>query len=355
VQNPGLDNNFEDVPDKLRVVQVGCGKRGQIHTKAMLKSGVIELAALCDLDADRLQAAGQQFGVTRLYHDMAEMIRQEQPDLVDIITPPTLRAEIVEPALAAGAPALLIEKPIALRPAEAQKLVEWGRERLIAVNTQYQWMAHWQHFWPLLAARALGEIRLLRASSRCNILEQGPHILDLALQAARLSGLPDPEWVLAAASGLERFGPIPVPADLSATIGLGAARLHLNAGPSAPEVPGETVIWFQQQIEIIGDEGRLWVSLNQGWKLWRAGLFESGPTGWPADDETAQAAMFRQLHQAIRRGEQARFPTRVEVAARCADLMFGCYASALGRRVVTLPAEWPDSLVDELEQLGDLS
>lgn len=340
-----------DSAEKLRVVQVGCGERGQIHTEAMRASGVIDLVALCDLDAERLQAAGEQFGITRLYQDMQEMIRQEQPELVDIITPPTLRVEVVEPALAAGAPAILIEKPIALKPAEARRLVELGRERLIAVNTQYQWMPHWQRFWPLLAERALGEVRLLRASTRCNVLEQGPHILDLVLHAASLSGLPEPEWVLAAASGLEYFGSTPVPADLSATVGLGAARLHFNAGPSAPEVPSESVIWFQQQVEIIGDVGRLWVSLGQGWKLWRENSFEAGPTGFLTDDAAAQPALFRHLHQALRTGQQAHFPTRIEVAAQRSDLIFGCYASALGRKVIELPGELSDSLVDELGNL----
>jgi predicted dehydrogenase len=345
-------NTNENGSDKLRVVQLGCGERGQRHTAAILKCEEIELVALCDLDPERLQAAGERFGLTNLYHDMQEMIRQEQPELVDIITPPTLRTEIIEPALEAGAPALLIEKPIALKPSEARKLVEWGRERLIAVNTQYQWMPHWQRFWPMLAEGALGQVRLLRASTRCNILEQGPHILDLVLKAAALSGLPEPEWVLAATSGIEYFDEvIPVPADLSATVGLGAARLHLNAGPSAPEVPNETGYYYGQQIEIIGDSGRLWVSLNQGWKLWRDGSFGSGPTGWPADDEAAQPALFRHLYEAIRTGQQAQFPTRIEVAARRSDLMFGCYASALDRRMVDLPGEWSDSLVDELKQL----
>lgn len=338
--------------DKLRVVQVGCGERGQLHTEAMLAAGVIDLAALCDLDAGRLQAAGERFGITRLYGDMAEMIRQEQPELVDIITPPTLRAAVVEPALAAGAPAVLIEKPIALKPSEARRLVELGRERLIAVNTQYQWMPHWQRFWALLAERALGEVRLLRASTRCNILEQGPHILDLALKVASLSGLPEPEWVLAAASSLEYFGDMPVPADLSAIVGLGEARLYLNAGPSAPSVPGETDFYHQQQIEISGDTGRLWVSLSQGWKLWRDGRVESGSTGFEADDAVAQPALFKHLHAAIRSGQQADFPTRIEVAARRSDLMFGCYASALRRKVVELPGETSDSLLDELKELG---
>jgi predicted dehydrogenase len=320
----------------------------------MLASGAVDLVALCDVDDQRLQAAGEKFGVARRYHDMAEMIQAEQPELVDIVTPPTIRAAIVEPAIAAGAPALLIEKPIALTPSESRRLAELGRDRLIAVNTQYQWMPHWRRFWDMLAGRELGEVRLLRASTRCNLLEQGPHILDLALKAAALSGLPAPEWVLAACDGVERFGSTPVPADTSATIGLGEARLHLNAGPSAPAVPGEGVIWYQQQIEAIGDRGRLWVSLNQGWRLWREDGFETGETGWPRNDGEAQSALFAHLRDTLHTGGEVwrEFPTRVEAAARIADVMFGCYASALGGDRVALDGEWPDSIVEQVERLA---
>jgi predicted dehydrogenase len=337
--------------DTLRVVQVGCGGRAQAHIEAMLASGAIDLVALCDTDEQRLQATGERFGIDRRYRDMAEMIRAERPELVDIVTPPTIRASIVEPAIAAGAPALLIEKPIALTPSEARRLAELGRERLIAVNTQYQWMPHWQRFWSLLADRALGEVRLLRASTRCNLLEQGPHILDLALKAAAVSGLPAPEWALAACDGVEHFGATPVPADTAATIGLGEARLHLNAGPSAPAVPGETVIWYQQQVEVIGERGRLWVSLNQGWSLWRDGGFEAGETGWPRDDGLAQAALFVNLRDALHQhgADWREFPTRIDVAARNAGILFGCYASAASGRRVDLGTAWPDTIVKAIE------
>jgi predicted dehydrogenase len=340
--------------NKLRVVQVGCGGRAQHHIAAMLACGAVDLVALCDVDDRRLHTTGDKFGVAKRYQDLAEMIRVEQPELVDIVTPPTIRAAIVEPAIAAGAPAVLIEKPIALTPSEARRLVELGRDRLIAVNTQYQWMPHWRRLWGLLSEGGLGQVRLLRASTRCNLLEQGPHILDLALTAAALSGLPAPEWALAACAGVERFGTTPVPADTSATIGLGEARLHLNAGPSAPEVPGETVIWYQQQVEVIGDAGRLWVSLNQGWKLWRDGQFESGPTGWPKNDGEAQTALFVHLRDTLHSGGEAWrvFPTRIDMAARNADVMFGCYASALGGGRVALGGTWPDSVVDAVERLA---
>ncbi len=329
----------------LRVLQVGCGPRAQHHLAAMRASRAVEIVGVCDLDPARLEATAERFGVARRYADMAAAIDAERPDLVDIVTPPTIRVAIVERAIAAGAAAILIEKPIALLPSEARRLVELGRDRLIAVNTQYQWMPHWQRFWDLLRGGALGDLRLLRASTRTNILEQGPHILDLALRAAAAAGLPDPEWVLAASAGVERFGQIPVPADLSATVGLGAARMHLNAGPSAPAVPGEDGYYYQQQIELIGSAGRLWVSLNQGWELWTERGWERGETGWPRSDELAQPALFIELRDRLHSGAWELFPTRVAVAAQVSDLMFACYASAQGGGRVALPADLPDDLV----------
>jgi predicted dehydrogenase len=326
-----------DQRDKLRVAHVGCGRRGRTHIAAMHDSGAVELLAICDRHEEKLQSVGDEFGVAHRYTDLKAMIEAEQPDLVDIVTPPTIRVDIVEEAIAAGAPALLIEKPIALTPSDAERLDALGQDRLIAVNTQYPWMPHWQQFWDLLRAQELGPLRALRLGSRANILEQGVHVLDLALRAAALGGLPEPEWVLAACDGVEYFGTTPVPADTAATIGLGEARLHLNAGPSAPAVPGETVSWYHMQVEIVGDRGRLWVSLNQGWHLWRDGVFTSGETAWPKNDGEAQQALFVALRDALLgAGEPWRqFPTRITVAARTAALLFACARSAAeGRRLM---------------------
>jgi predicted dehydrogenase len=342
--------------DKLRVASVGCGPRGDAHMAAMRNSGAADLVALCDLHEPRMRTLGQKYGVGRLYRDLGEMVRREKPDLLDIVTPPTVRVRVVEEAIAAGARNILIEKPIALRPSESKRLVELGREPgvLIAVNTQYPWMPHWRRFWPLIAEGRLGEVRTVRCGTRTHILEQGPHVLDLALRAAALAGLGEPEWVLAATTGVERFGGVPVPADTAATVGLGDARVFWNQGASAPPVPGESVFWYHIQVEITGSRGRLWVSLNKGWELWLDGAVERGDTAWPRDDALAQAALFVELRDRISAGTTAHFPARIEVAARHSDLMFACYASALGNTRVALPAALDDWVVDQLEVLGTL-
>lgn len=340
---------------KLRVACVGCGPRAQAHLAAMRESGAAELIAACDADDARRTSAATHFGVSRTYSDLADMVRAERPELLDIVTPPDGRVALVEAAVDAGARAILIEKPIALRPSEARQLRELGREAFIAVNTQYQWMPHWRRFWTVLRDRELGEIRTIHCGSRTNLLEQGPHTLDLALRVAAISGLPEPEWVMASAAGLAHMGTAAVPSDVSATFGLGEARLFLNHGPGAPAVPGEEVYWYHIALDVIGTRGRLVVTLNKGWQLWRRGrdgtvTFESGDTAWPRDDHLAQTSMFTELRQRLRDGTAAaEFPTRVEVAARNADLMFACYASALGGGRVALPVSLPDTVVEKLD------
>lgn len=271
---------------------------------------------------------------------------------VSIITPPTLRTVVVEPAFEAGAKAILIEKPLALFPSEARRLELLGSERLLAINTQYRWMAHWQKLWPLLDAGALGEVRSIRASTRENILEQGPHILDLALEAARRSGWGVPTQVLASCSGLARFGKVPVPRSTSATVGFEreGAVLHFDAGTHAPGT-GAAESYFNIQVEVVGSAGRFRATLTRGWELQLEGETLRGKTGWPADDWHAQSALFESLREAVR-GDWRAFPTSVQNVARASDLMFACYASALDRRVVDVAEKLDDSVVSRLEGLS---
>jgi predicted dehydrogenase len=312
------------VQEKLKAVQVGCGARAQAHIAAMQECGAVDLIALCDQDEAKLNAAGDKFGIEQRYKNMSEMIRALKPEFVNIVTPPNIRLGIVEEAVEAGAPAILLEKPLSLTLQEAERLLELSKDRLIAVNTQYQWMPHWKRFWHLLEQKALGEVLIIRASTRCHILEQGPHILDLALKAAHSSNLPNPELLLAATKDTDSYCGITVPADLSATIALGEARLFLNAGPSAPIVPNETVIWYQQQVDVLGEAGRLWVSLNQGWKLWTKDGFETGATVWANNDGEAQRALFIELRDVLKTDTWKNFPTRLEAAMPAVRLMFEC-------------------------------
>jgi len=321
----------------LRVAAVGCGPRALVHLAAAATTPSVDIVAACDLDESRLTAAADAFGVERRYTDMAEMIAEVQPDLVDIVTPPSVRASIVSAAIEAGAAAILIEKPLALTSVETERLRGLAAHSFLAVNTQYRWMPHWRALWPRLERHELGDVHTIRVSTRANLLEQGPHVLDLALEAARLSGLPEAEWVFAAACGTESMEGVDVPADLMAVFGLGEARLVCQHGPSAPGVPGTTNPWLHVQVEVAGTRGRLWVSLDGGWHLWTNTGHESGPTDFLGeDDAAAQRGLLADLRDSILAGRRGDFPVELSRAAYGNDLLLAACNSSRERHVVAL-------------------
>jgi predicted dehydrogenase len=68
--------------------------------------------AICDLDAARLAAVGDEFAVPRRTTSFDEVLRMEDIDIVDICTPPSLHFAQTMAALAAGKQ-VVCEKPLA--------------------------------------------------------------------------------------------------------------------------------------------------------------------------------------------------------------------------------------------------
>ena len=71
----------------LKVVVVGAGYFAQLHHEAWMRMERVELVGICDMNAEAAEAAAQSHGVTA-YTDLADMLADTQPDLVDIVTPP---------------------------------------------------------------------------------------------------------------------------------------------------------------------------------------------------------------------------------------------------------------------------
>jgi myo-inositol 2-dehydrogenase/D-chiro-inositol 1-dehydrogenase len=83
----------------------------------------VEIAALCDIDADRLVHASRQFGVGRLTSDAAELIATPGLDAVGMAVGPGQHLTFGLAALGRGLP-VFMEKPPAATAAGARELLK---------------------------------------------------------------------------------------------------------------------------------------------------------------------------------------------------------------------------------------
>jgi predicted dehydrogenase len=101
---------------------VGCGRISDRHLKVIQQIPALKLLAVCDCQAERSLQVAQAWGVPA-YQDALEMVHRERPDLVAILTDSGSHASLGI-ALAPLVPVLVVEKPMALTLAEADRLID---------------------------------------------------------------------------------------------------------------------------------------------------------------------------------------------------------------------------------------
>ena len=89
----------------IRIGVIGCGFYAQNHLHAWkeLAPQSAVLAAVCDVDAGKAEAAGRAFGVP-YYTGAAALLASEQLDAVDIVTRQDTHRALCELTIARGVP-----------------------------------------------------------------------------------------------------------------------------------------------------------------------------------------------------------------------------------------------------------
>ena len=114
--------------DKLRYALIGCGRISPNHLAAVqANSNHIELVAVCDLVSEKMDAVLASVGMNgvkaKKYTDYQVMLRSEELDLVAVATESGSHAAIGLDCIEAGCH-VIIEKPIALSIADADRLID---------------------------------------------------------------------------------------------------------------------------------------------------------------------------------------------------------------------------------------
>lgn len=112
----------------LRVACIGAGYFSQFHIGSWRRMTRAELTGVCDLDLARAQATG-----VAAFTDANAMLEAVEPDIVDIILPPTGHADAIRSAVAAGVTAIICQKPFCTNSQEAEAMTALAESAGIAL------------------------------------------------------------------------------------------------------------------------------------------------------------------------------------------------------------------------------
>ena len=331
---------------------LGCGGRARGHAAAYkhVKGG--QLAAVCDMNEERLHPFAEEFGIETKYTSYEEMLEKEKPDVLHIVTPPSLRHSLMKVASDAGVPACVIEKPIALQGEDWRDLMGLAAETntKFCVNTQLHFHPRNLDLKKSVAEGKIGDLKFIDASARSTPVNQGPHVLELVSsyidnsQPARVFGqVAGPEGL---ASG-ERS-----PGDATATVTYANdVRASVCFGlEGAPMANDSESRYMHKRIAVYGTKGFIHWCMS-GWERFTPeGGYESGEHGYGEQDVLGQAGLTEDIFAWLK-DDDCVHPTNLKQSLAEFNLLMGIYISGMTHKVIDLPCEIPDGLLDKLSDV----
>jgi D-apiose dehydrogenase len=155
------------VSRRLRGVAIGAGYFAPFQLEAWTRIPEVEITALCDVVEHKARSAMAQYGVPAYYADWREMIDAEQPDFVDIITPPATHAEMCAYA-ASRAVHIICQKPLAPTLDEGRHIVEAADLAGVRfmVHENFRWQPWYRTIKRLQGERVIGDFTHLHFMMR---------------------------------------------------------------------------------------------------------------------------------------------------------------------------------------------
>jgi len=145
---------------------VGCGRAAEdLHLPALARMSSATAVAAVDVDPAALAHVSGKYGIPRAYHRLDELLADPAVAVVIVCTPPATHAEIALAAVAAGKH-VLVEKPLALLPADTKRLVKAERHTgsVTAVGLNLRCHRLVETARGIVASGAIGPISTLRTT-----------------------------------------------------------------------------------------------------------------------------------------------------------------------------------------------
>ena len=143
----------------IRIGIIGCGGIAGQHVRGYATCPDVEVIACADITMERAREFASKYGVPRAYGDYRLMLEQEKLDAVSVCTPNYAHCEPTVAALEAGLH-VLVEKPVAMNTAEAERMLEASRKanKMLTVGHHFRFVPFIQFIRRRIEEGLLGDV-----------------------------------------------------------------------------------------------------------------------------------------------------------------------------------------------------
>ena len=342
--------------EPLRAAVVGLNWAGFQHVRTYAQVEGVELTAVCDVNSAALGRVEREFPALRRYRDFAQMLDEQQPDLLSIATPARWHApQTILAATRCPPRAIICEKPMATSLGDAKAMLAACQRHdvKLAIGHMMRWYTVHEQARALVADGAIGTPLTATVSlEEGGLMNNGTHVLSYMQYVL---GDPDPEWVIAnvqrRSDRYERGWPSE---ELSGGLISFAGSVRVAFEGDIP--PDPNYDWEYQTVT--GTDGvLLWPSAflapDFAVRLVRSG---KGVTETPAPTQTLDNVFLRELDGLAQwaRGDTSENRNDAHLAIKTQEILMAMYESARTHALVRLPLRTMGSPLLEAMKTGEL-
>ncbi|MFC2080050.1 Gfo/Idh/MocA family protein [Bacteroidota bacterium] len=152
---------------QYKVVGIGSGYFAGFQYRAWSRIPEVEVTAMCNRNKEKAAPIMQECNIPKHYTDYLEMLDQELPDVVDIITPPETHLEMCREAADRGIH-IICQKPLAPTMEEAIEIVDYVSKKGVRfmVHENWRFQPWYREIKKLIKAGTIGEVHSIYFRSR---------------------------------------------------------------------------------------------------------------------------------------------------------------------------------------------
>jgi predicted dehydrogenase len=153
------------------------------HLQAYQRLDNVEIVGVCDVRAENVAAAVAEFPTARGYNDWQQLLRNEQLDVISVVTNGPTHAPITIAAAQAGVKHILCEKPFATSVAGGLRMIDACNDHGVRLSVCHgrRWVNSYQQLRDLIAAGLIGKVCHFWFTCGGGLFAgNGTHFMDLA-------------------------------------------------------------------------------------------------------------------------------------------------------------------------------